>query len=77
MHFISLLVLALVAVLVVAMMLQHLENALRRMLENSAWSMADRLKNSIAALMQPFNRSDLTEKEVRAWLVALGKATPR
>ncbi len=58
-------------------MLQHLEGALRRLLENSAWNTADRPKNSIAALMQPFYRSRLTEKEVRAWLVALGKATPR
>ncbi len=57
-------------------MLQHLENTLQRMLEKSAWSRADRPKNSIAALMQPFYRSQLTEKEVRAWLVALGKATP-
>ena len=57
--------------------LQHLEDALRRMLENSAWSRADRPKNSIAALMQPLYRADLTEKEARAWLVALGRATPR
>ncbi|MDE0887589.1 MAG: rRNA methyltransferase [Myxococcota bacterium] len=58
-------------------LLQHLEAALQRMLESSAWGKADRPKNSIAALMQPFYRAHLTKKEARAWLVALGKATPR
>lgn len=58
-------------------MLQRVEAALRRLLENSDWSKANRPKNSIAALMQPFYRADLTEKEVHAWLTALGKALPR
>jgi TrmH family RNA methyltransferase len=57
--------------------LQRLEAALQKLLENSAWSRADRPKNSIAALMQPLYRAQLTEKEARAWLVALGKALPR
>ncbi len=58
-------------------MLQRVEEALQRLLENSDWSKANRPKNSIAALMQPFYRAQLTEKEVHAWLVALGKALPR
>jgi TrmH family RNA methyltransferase len=58
-------------------MLQRLEAALRLLLENSDWIKANRPKNSIAALMQPFYRAQLTEKEVHAWLVALGKAMPR
>ncbi|MFT4515537.1 MAG: tRNA/rRNA methyltransferase [Planctomycetota bacterium] len=58
-------------------MLQRVEISLRRLLENSDWIKANRPKNSIAALMQPFYRADLTEKEVHAWLVALGKALPR
>lgn len=58
-------------------MLQRVEESLRRLLENSDWIKANRPKNSIAALMQPLYRADLTEKEVHAWLVALGKALPR
>jgi len=58
-------------------MLQHLESALQRLLETSAWSKADRPKNAIASLMQPLYRSHLTEKEARAWLVALGRTQPR
>jgi TrmH family RNA methyltransferase len=58
-------------------MLQRVEDSLQRLLEKSAWSKADRPKNSIAALMQPFYRAQLTEKEARAWLVALGKCLPR
>ena len=58
-------------------MLQRVEIALQRLLENSDWSKANRPKNSIAALMQPLYRAQLTEKEVHAWLVALGKALPR
>lgn len=57
-------------------MLQHVESALQRFLETSTWSKADRPKNAIATLMQPLYRADLTEKEARAWLVALGKARP-
>ena len=45
--------------------------------KNSDWQKANRPKNSIAQLMQPFYRADLTEKEVHAWLTALGKALPR
>ena len=58
-------------------MLQRLEIALQRLLSTSAWSKADRPKNAIAALMQPFYRAQLTEKEARAWLVALGKSLRR
>ncbi len=58
-------------------MLQRLELALRQLLENSAWSGASRPKNAIAALMQPFYRANLTDEEVRAWLVALNKAGQR
>lgn len=57
--------------------LQRLEDAVQRFLETSAWSKADRPKNAIASLMQPFYRSHLTEKEARAWLVAFGKTLPR
>jgi TrmH family RNA methyltransferase len=58
-------------------MLQRLELALQRFLESSTWVKADRPKNAIAGLMQPLYRAHLTEKEARAWLVALGKALPR
>lgn len=58
-------------------MLQRVEISLTRLLENSDWSKANRPKNSIAVLMQPLYRADLTEKEVHAWLTALGKALPR
>ena len=58
-------------------MLQRVEISLTRLLENSDWIKANRPKNSIAALMQPLYRADLTEKEVHAWLTALGKALPR
>ena len=58
-------------------MLHRVEAALRLLLENSDWQKANRPKNSIAQLMQPFYRADLTEKEVHAWLTALGKALPR
>ena len=58
-------------------MLQRLEIALQRLLSSSAWSKAERPKNAVAALMQPFYRAQLTEKEARAWLVALGKSLRR
>lgn len=58
-------------------MLQRLEVALRSLLESSAWAGASRPKNAIAALMQPFYRANLTDDEVRAWLVALHKAAQR
>jgi len=58
-------------------MLQRLEVALRELLESSAWAGASRPKNAIAALMQPFYRANLTDAEVRAWLVALNKAGQR
>lgn len=60
-----------------AMMLQRLEQALRELLETSAWQDASRPKNAIAALMQPFYRAGLTDDEVRCWLVALSKARQR
>ncbi|MBX3461993.1 MAG: rRNA methyltransferase [Planctomycetes bacterium] len=56
-------------------MLQRLEAALRRLLEASAWADASRGKHAIAELVQPLRRAQLTDDEVRAWLVALGKAT--
>lgn len=58
-------------------LLQRLEIGLRTLLENSDWMKANRPKNSIAMLMQPLYRADLTEKEVHAWLTALSKALPR
>lgn len=58
-------------------MLQRLEQALRELLEGSAWQDANRPKNALAALMQPFYRAGLTDDEVRAWLVALNKARQR
>ena len=56
--------------------LQHLEAALKRVLDASTWSNADRPKTAMASLMQPLYRSQLTEKEARAWLVALGRIRP-
>ena len=60
-----------------ASMLQRVETALRHLLETSAWTDACRPKNAIAELMQPLYRAQLTDDEVRAWLVALGKAVQR
>jgi TrmH family RNA methyltransferase len=60
-----------------AEMLQHLERALRDLLETSAWRDANRGKHAIAELMQPLWRAQLTDAEVRAWLVALNKAVQR
>jgi TrmH family RNA methyltransferase len=58
-------------------LMQRLEEALRHLLEASAWRDANRGKNAIAELMQPLYRAQLTDDEVRAWLVALGKAVQR
>lgn len=58
-------------------MMQRMEISLRRLLENSDWQKANRPKNSIAQLMQPFYRAQMTEKEVHGWLTALSKALPR
>lgn len=58
-------------------LMQRLEAALRRLLETSAWTDANRGKHAIAELMQPLYRAQLTDEEVRAWLVALGKAVQR
>jgi hypothetical protein len=55
-------------------MMQRLERALRNLLETSAWADASRGKHAIAELMQPLWRAQLTDDEVRAWLVAMGKA---
>lgn len=60
-----------------AAMMQRLEAALRHLLETSAWADACRPKNAIAELMQPLYRARLTDDELRAWLVALGKAVQR
>jgi tRNA/rRNA methyltransferase/tRNA (cytidine32/uridine32-2'-O)-methyltransferase len=58
-------------------LMQRLETALRSLLESSAWVDASRGKHAIADLMQPLYRAQLTDAEVRAWLVALGKAAQR
>lgn len=58
-------------------LLQRVEQTLTTLLESSDWAKANRPKNSIATLMQPLYRADLTDKEVHAWLVALGKLLPR
>lgn len=58
-------------------LMQRLEAALRNLLETSAWASASRGKHAIAELMQPLYRAQLTDAEVRAWLVALGKAVQR
>lgn len=60
-----------------AELMQRLEAALRHLLETSAWRDANRGKHAIAELMQPLWRAQLTEAEVRAWLVALNKAAQR
>lgn len=58
-------------------LLQRLEATLRKLLEASAWTDASRGKHAIAELMQPLYRAQLTDDEVRAWLVALHKAGQR
>lgn len=60
-----------------AALLRRLELALARLLADSAWHDADRSRHALAELLQPFWRAAPTEPEVRAWLVALGKATQR
>jgi len=60
-----------------AAMMQHLERLLQELLEGSAWVDANRGKHAIAELMQPWWRAQMSEDEVRAWLVALGKAAQR
>lgn len=52
-------------------MLQRLEQRLDQALANSAWADANRGKQALAELLQPLYRAQLTETEVRAWLVAL------
>ncbi|MAI78852.1 MAG: rRNA methyltransferase [Deltaproteobacteria bacterium] len=54
-------------------MLQRLEDVLLDLLTDTDWIKATRNKNAIAELIQPFYRAGLTDKEVRAWLVAFGK----
>ncbi len=54
--------------------LRRLEAALAHLLTTTAWADATRGKHEIAQLMQPLYRASLSEDEVRAWLVALGKA---
>ena len=51
----------------------RLEQALARTLAASSWSDADRPGHALAELLQPWWRAGLTEREVRAWLTALGK----
>lgn len=60
-----------------AELLQHLERLLRDLLEGSRWASKSRPKNAIAQLMQPLYRANMSETEIRAWLVALGKAAQR
>jgi TrmH family RNA methyltransferase len=60
-----------------AEMMGRLEAALRHLLETSAWTDASRTKHAIGALMQPLWRAQLTDDEVRDWLVALNKAAQR
>jgi TrmH family RNA methyltransferase len=55
-------------------LMHRLEQALRHLLQTSAWRDANRPDNAIAELMQPFFRAGLTAGEVRAWLTALNKA---
>lgn len=58
-------------------MMGHLERLLQELLAGSAWADANRGKHAIAELMQPWWRAQMSEDEVRAWLVALGKAAQR
>lgn len=62
------------AVAAPAELMQRLEQALASLLQDSAWRDASRPKHAIAELMQPLWRAQLTEDEVRLWLVALGRA---
>lgn len=55
-------------------LLQQLERALAGLLAQSAFADADRGQHALAELLQPLYRAQLTEPEVRAWLVALNKA---
>ena len=63
--------------LATADLMQRLEAAVTKLLEGSAWTDASRGKHAIADLMQPLYRAQLTDEEVRAWLVAMSKATQR
>lgn len=58
-------------------LMQRLEQALQHLLNGSAWADANRPKNAIARLLQPLYRAQLSEDEVRLWLVALNKAAQR
>jgi tRNA/rRNA methyltransferase/tRNA (cytidine32/uridine32-2'-O)-methyltransferase len=57
-----------------AAMMQRLEAALAHLLAGSAFHDAARPRHAVAELMQPLYRAQLSDAEVRAWLVALGKA---
>jgi tRNA C32,U32 (ribose-2'-O)-methylase TrmJ len=54
-------------------LMQRLEKLLEHALSQSQWAKANRPKNAIGQLMQPFYRAGLTESEVHAWLSAMGK----
>jgi len=54
-------------------LIQRLEKLLEHALNQSQWAKANRPKNAIGQLMQPFYRAGLTESEVHAWLSAMGK----
>lgn len=55
-------------------LLLQLERSLAALLAQSAFADADRGRHALAELLQPLHRAQLTEPEVRAWLVALNKA---
>lgn len=54
-------------------LMQRLEKLLEHALSQSQWAKANRPKNAIGQLMQPFYRAGLTESEVHAWLSVMGK----
>ncbi len=54
-------------------LLQQLEKLLEHALGQSQWAKKSRPKNAIAQLMQPLYRAGLTDREVHAWMSAMGK----
>jgi TrmH family RNA methyltransferase len=54
-------------------LLQQLEKLLDHALSQSQWAKKNRPKNAIGQLMQPLYRAGLTEREVHAWMSAMGK----
>ena len=55
---------------------QHIEGALRRLLDTSRFVDVDRPGHGVAEMMQTLRRASLTDVEARLWLVALKRSLP-